>query len=126
MVVSRIAVDLLLQTREASERFDMSASEVELSFGDVSGVIGDRVCNVVAGHCRNGEDRHGTGSVQIDRLFVSAGQLAVEVAGVASVGGDLLHDDGDFLHRVGEGGHIGQQDEDFLALERETLADGCA
>ena len=58
--------------------------------------------------------------VEVHGLLVAGRELAVEVAGVAAVGRDLLHGDGDLLQRVGEVGHVGQQHEHALALRGRT------
>ena len=121
VIVARLAVDLLLQARQAAERLDPPVPQVELALGDVAGVVGDGVGDVVAGHRDARQDGHRAGALQVHGLFVSAGQLGVKVAGISPVRRDLLHRDGDFFQRVAEGGHVGQQREHPLALEGELL-----
>ena len=62
----------------------------DLSFGDVAGQVGDRVCDVVVGH---GEDRdlgNGTGmSLDHAGSFVQRSQIGIEIAGIALSAGDL-------------------------------------
>ena len=80
--------------------------------------------HVVAGHRGDGENGDRSGGVEVDRLFVTRGKLAVEVAGITAVRRNLFHRDGDFLQRVGEGGHIGQQYQHPFVLQRELFGHG--
>ena len=124
VILAGVLVDLLLETGEGAEGLDAAVAEVELALGDIARVVRDGVRHVVAGHGGHGKDGDGAGALEVDGLLVTGGELGVEVAGIATVGGDLLHGDGDFLHRIGEGGHVREQDEDALALEGELLGHG--
>ena len=97
--------------------------EVELALGDVARVVRDGVRHVVAGHRRHRENRYRARAVEVYRLLVACGELGVEVARIAAVRGNLLHRDRDFLHRVGERRHVGEKNENILALKRELLGD---
>ena len=125
MVGAGFAVDLLLQTGEGAEGLDTAVDEIELAFRDVACVVRNRMRHVVAGHGGDGENRDGSGGFEIDGLFITGGELAVEVAWVAAVGRNLFHRDGDFLQCVAEVRHVRQQDEHaFVFLRREIFGGG--
>ena len=123
MVRPGLAVDLLLQTRQRTERLNPPVAQVELPLGDVSGVVRHRVGDVVARHRGHRQNRDRTGAVEVHRLLVAAGQLAVEIARITAGRRNLLHRNRDLLERVGEVGHVGQETEHPLALERVLFGD---
>ena len=85
VIVACVAVDLLLEAAQRTERLDAAAAQVELAFRDVAGVVGDGVRDVVARHGGGGQDRDRSRRVEINGLLVSRGELAVEVAGIPAV-----------------------------------------
>ena len=85
MIFAGLSVDVLLETGKTSERFDASVFKIELTFGDVSGVIGNGVRYVVAGHGGNSKNGNRTCVIKVNRLFVAGGKLAVKVAGITAV-----------------------------------------
>ena len=85
MIFAGLSVDVLLETRKTSERFDASVFQIELPFGDISGVIGNGVRYVVAWHGCNSKNCNRTGIVKVNRLFVAGGKLAVKVTGITAV-----------------------------------------
>ena len=124
MVVAGLAVDVLLQTGQGAEGLDAAVFQIVLTLGDIAGVVGHRVGDVVAGHGGDAQDGDGARAVEVNGLLIPGSQAAVEVAGVAAVGGHLFHGDGHFLLGVGVVGHIGQQHQDLLALQGELLGHG--
>ena len=102
----------------------MPVFQVILPLGDITCVVGDGVCHVVAGHGGHAQNGDRPRALKVHGLFIPGCQAAVQVAGIAAVGGHLLHGDGHFLLRVGEVGHIRQQHQHPLAVQRELLRHG--
>ena len=107
---------LLFEARERAERIDPPAVQIKLPFGDVAGIVGDRMGHIAAGHRRHGDDRDRAAPVDIDRFFIAGSQIGIERAWIAAVRRDLVHRDRDLFDRIGKGGHVGQQDEDIFIL----------
>ncbi len=126
MIIARVAVDLLLEAAQRTKGLDAAVAQVELPLGDVAGVIRHGVGHIVAGHRGGGQDRDRAGAIKVDRLLVTRGELAVEIAGIAAVRGDLFHRDGDLLHGICKAGHIAQQHQHALALKSELFGHGQA
>ena len=121
MIVSRLAVDVLLQTGQGSEGLDMTVLQVILSLSDVSCVVRNRMGDIIAGHRGDAKDRDGTCAFDIHRLLVSGGKAAVQIARVTTIGRHLLHRDRHFLLGVGEVRHIGQQHQNSLSDQGKLL-----
>ena len=71
VVVAGAGVDLLLETGQRTERLDMPVAQIELALGDVSGVVRYRMGDVISRHRRDGENRQGSGIVEVDGLLVA-------------------------------------------------------
>ena len=54
VVVARAVIYLLFQAAERAEWFDAAILQVELSLGNVAGVVRDRMGHIIARHCGNG------------------------------------------------------------------------
>ncbi len=91
MIRPGILVNLLLEAAQGTERFYSSVAQVELPLGYVSRVIRDRVGHVISGHSRDREYRYRSGTIKVDRLFVSGGELTVQVPWIPPVRRDLFH-----------------------------------
>ncbi len=110
-----LADALILQTRQAGQhvhgRDDALAVQVtgedDLTLGDVTGQVRDRVGLVVLGHGqdRNHGDRAGLADAAACAL-VERGKVGVQVAGVAAAAGDFLLGRGDLTQRLGVVGDI--------------------
>ena len=85
MIITRLAIDLLLQTTQGAERLNAAVTQVELTLGDVARVIGYGVGDVVTGHTGHREDRDRTSGIEVHGFFIARGQLAVEVTGIAAI-----------------------------------------
>jgi len=107
---------MLLEPRQGAEGIDHAIVQIELPFGDVTGVVRHRMGHIVTRHGGHRQDGDRTGNLVVTGLFVAPCQLGVEVTDIAPVGGHMLHGDADLLQGIGVGGHICEQHQHPLAL----------
>ena len=124
VVAAGLAVDVLLQTGQGAKGLNVAVFQIILALGDIAGVIGDGVGHVIAGHGGYTKDGDGAGILKVNGLFIAGSQTAVKVTRIATVRRHLLHGDGHFLLRVCVVGHIGQEDQHPLAVQRKLLGHG--
>jgi hypothetical protein len=75
MILSGPVIHLLFETAQGTKRLDTTVSEVVLTLGDVTRVVGDRVGDIVTGHRGNRKDGNGPRTLDIHRFFIATGQL---------------------------------------------------
>ena len=97
----------------------------DLPFGDVAGQVRNGMRDVLAGH-RQHRDLGERSLTAIDPAgaFVEAGQIAVEITGIAAPARYLAARGGDLAHGVGVARHVGHHNEDMATtLEGQMLGD---
>ena len=121
MVLAGLAIDILLQTGKRTKRLDAPALQIILPFGDIAGIVGDRVGYIVTGHRCDRKNGDRTGICKVNCLFIAGCQLGIQVARITAVGRHLLLRNSDLLHGVGKVGHIGQKHQHIFILQRKLL-----
>ena len=107
-----LSYHLLLQSRQGAERIDDYLSnravgtEVQLSLGNVSGVIRNCVGDISTRQRSHGDDGDGATGWELGSLLVDLRQVRVEGAGHRVLRGDLVHLIGDNGQRISVVGHI--------------------
>ncbi len=117
----RLADHMLLQARQGAEGVDISVMQIELSFGNVAGIIRHRMGNIVAGHRCHREDGDRAGTFEITGFLVAHGQLGIQITQVAAGGRNALQRNADLFHGVRIGRHIRQQHQHPLTFLNSVL-----
>ena len=132
-----LADAVLHQTGQARQHRDRRVDAVlvqrpvedDLSLGDVAGQVRHRVGDVVVGHGQDRDLGHRTpGPLHHAGPLIQAGQVGVEIAGIALTAGDLALGGGELTQRLAVGGDVGHDDQDVhILLKGQVFRSGqCA
>ena len=99
----------------------MSILQIVLTLCNISGIIRNRVSDIIARHCGYAEDGNGSGTFNVHSLFITRSKTGVKISRISTVGWYLLHRNRHFLLGIGEVGHIGKQYQNSLSFQRELL-----
>ena len=100
--------------------------EVDLSLGNVTRKIGNRVSNIIVGHGKDGELGDGTVAANdTSGTLVNGGKIGVHVTGVTTAARNLLTGSGNLTEGIGVGRHVGKDDQDVkVVLVGKVLGGG--
>uniref|UniRef100_A0A182QVN8 Uncharacterized protein n=1 Tax=Anopheles farauti TaxID=69004 RepID=A0A182QVN8_9DIPT len=100
--------------------------DVDLTLGNVTGQIGNRMGDIVVRHSQNRDLRDRTvAAFDTSGTFVDGGQIGVHVTGETTTSGHLLTGSRHLTQRLGVRRHVGKDDQHvLLALVRQELGGG--